>query len=74
MSKESSIPNVKRWRKMIGMTNKAMADVLAYNPEYYRQMEKGDIPAADGMELRAQENIRAHLKSLWKSIGNECIT
>lgn len=74
MSEPSSIPNVKRWRKMIGMTPAAMADVLAYSEDHYRKMERGDRPANEGLELRARQKINAHLKRALNLMRNECVT
>lgn len=66
-----TIADVRRWRKMAGISQKKAAELVNYNDNHYRRIERGDLPMPDGFDQRFARKLTRHCEYVLKVIHHE---
>lgn len=66
-----SIADVRRWRKMAGISQKKAAELVSYTENHYRCIERGDQPMPAGFDQRFARKLQRHCEHLLKVIEYE---
>ena len=66
-----SIADVRRWRKLAGISQKQAADLLSYSVTHYRLIELEERPMPDGFDQRFARKLTRHCEHVIKTLRIE---
>ena len=66
-----SIADVRRWRKMAGISQKKAAELVSYSHGHYRRIETQIDPMPDGFDQRFARKLMKHCEHITKVLRDE---
>ena len=66
-----SIADVRRWRKMAGITREKAAEIVNYNYDHYNCIERETRPMPEGFDQRFARKLRRHCEHVVKMLHVE---